>query len=215
VLVLETVGGVDEFVRAVRKTPEMEWLGEWEQEDIESNDDFYQISEPEKSLSGRSYLLMFKSHIWSGLPPLTPLYATKHTLVSFVLNSLQTLFCKTGGWGLKRWDRRPKAFPRMGNSENRASSLRNQKLRAGEVIRRISNVELPALRPFAGRLRLLAWSRLCRPTPRCSAPRSSARHPGRPRPLGRAAGGRCRAAESLLSRYPPPGRNIVSGFRTH
>ena len=33
------------------------------------------------------------------LPPLTPLFAAKRTLVPFIFNSLQTLFCNTGGWG--------------------------------------------------------------------------------------------------------------------
>src|SRR5467141_4183973 len=57
VLVLETVDGVEEFVRAVRRTPGMEWLGEWEEEDIESDGDFYRESDPERALRGRLYLV--------------------------------------------------------------------------------------------------------------------------------------------------------------
>ncbi len=58
VLVLETVDGIEEFVRAVRLTPGMEWLCEWEEENIESDEDFYQESDPERSLRGRLYLVM-------------------------------------------------------------------------------------------------------------------------------------------------------------
>src|SRR5271154_4250355 len=45
VLVLETVDGVDEFVRAVQRIQGMEWLGEWEVDAIEPDNDFYVESE--------------------------------------------------------------------------------------------------------------------------------------------------------------------------
>ena len=41
VLVIEIVGSVDDFNRAVDATDGLEWLGEWDVEDIEANDDFY------------------------------------------------------------------------------------------------------------------------------------------------------------------------------
>lgn len=59
VLVLETVGAVDDFVVAVRAIPGMEWLGEWDEEDIPPDEDFYLDEEHrEKFLSGRLYLVM-------------------------------------------------------------------------------------------------------------------------------------------------------------
>jgi hypothetical protein len=59
VLVLETVDGVDQFIRAVHQIPGMEWLGEWEQDGIPPDDDYYDERRPEESLHGRLYLIMF------------------------------------------------------------------------------------------------------------------------------------------------------------
>lgn len=59
VLVLETVGTIDDFMTAVRSIPGMEWLGEWDEEDIPPDEDFYSDEEHrEKLLSGRLYLVM-------------------------------------------------------------------------------------------------------------------------------------------------------------
>jgi hypothetical protein len=61
VLVFETVGSVDDFAIAVSKIKGFEWLGEFEIEDINPNDDFYSLDEngkrEEKSLNGRLYLV--------------------------------------------------------------------------------------------------------------------------------------------------------------
>lgn len=58
VLVMETIEGVEEFIRAVRRTPGMEWLGEWEEEATEPDEYFYMEPEPERPLRGRLYLVM-------------------------------------------------------------------------------------------------------------------------------------------------------------
>lgn len=42
VLVIEIAGSVDDFRQAVEVTDGLEWLGEWDVEDIEPNDDFYE-----------------------------------------------------------------------------------------------------------------------------------------------------------------------------
>ncbi len=42
VIVIETAGSVDDFKRAVDATNGLEWLGEWDVEDIEPDDDFYE-----------------------------------------------------------------------------------------------------------------------------------------------------------------------------
>jgi hypothetical protein len=47
VLVLEIIGQIDAFVKAVKRIPGMEWLGEWEEEGIESDEYFYIEGEPE------------------------------------------------------------------------------------------------------------------------------------------------------------------------
>ncbi|MCX5810397.1 MAG: S8 family peptidase [Proteobacteria bacterium] len=43
VLVIEIAGSVDNFRQAVENTDGLEWLGEWDVEDIEPDDDFYEV----------------------------------------------------------------------------------------------------------------------------------------------------------------------------
>ena len=62
VVVLETVGTVDDFVRAVEQVPGMEWLAEVEEEEIPPDDDFFALSQdgearPGKSLRGRLFMV--------------------------------------------------------------------------------------------------------------------------------------------------------------
>jgi hypothetical protein len=40
-LVLETIGSIEEFARAVDRIEGMEWLAEWGEDDVEPDDDFY------------------------------------------------------------------------------------------------------------------------------------------------------------------------------
>ena len=58
VLVLETVGSVEDFYNAVRKLEGLEWLAEMENDDILPDEDFYvDEKHKEKMLSGRVYLI--------------------------------------------------------------------------------------------------------------------------------------------------------------
>lgn len=62
VLVLETIGSIDDFFKAVRRIPEMEWMAELE-ETFESDEFFFAEnikgeSKSEKDLSGRLFLVM-------------------------------------------------------------------------------------------------------------------------------------------------------------
>lgn len=61
VLVFETIGSVEDFAKAVSKIEGFEWLGEFEIEDIISDDDFYSLNDEgereDKSLNGRLYLV--------------------------------------------------------------------------------------------------------------------------------------------------------------
>src|SRR6266481_4963120 len=57
VLVLETIGPVDNFAKAVAKVPGLEWLVEWAEEEIPPDEDFYVDSKPQKTLSGRLFML--------------------------------------------------------------------------------------------------------------------------------------------------------------
>ena len=62
VVVLETVGTVDEFIRAVEAVPGMEWLAEIETEEIPPDDDFFAPTgdgeaRPDKALRGRVFMV--------------------------------------------------------------------------------------------------------------------------------------------------------------
>lgn len=66
VVVLETVGTVDNFIRAVERIPGMEWLAEVEEEEIPPDDDFFALNKggerrPDKVLRGRIFMV-FANH---------------------------------------------------------------------------------------------------------------------------------------------------------
>lgn len=65
VIVLETIGTVEGFIRAVEKVPGLEWLGEIEEEDIPPDDDFFALDDAaerraDKSLRGRLFMIFTK-----------------------------------------------------------------------------------------------------------------------------------------------------------
>jgi hypothetical protein len=58
VLVMETVGTVENFMNAVRNIQGLEWLSDWRQEEVTADEDFYDEDNHEKALSGQVYLIM-------------------------------------------------------------------------------------------------------------------------------------------------------------
>ncbi len=56
-LVIETIGSVDGFLSAVNKIDGLEWLGEYEQDEIIPDEYFYDVKHEEKKLSGRLFFL--------------------------------------------------------------------------------------------------------------------------------------------------------------
>jgi hypothetical protein len=58
VLVIETIGSVDNFTNAVKRIEGLEWMGELEIDEIPPDKDFHDENKPEKELSGRLYLVM-------------------------------------------------------------------------------------------------------------------------------------------------------------
>lgn len=58
VLVIETIGSVDNFANAVKRIEGLEWMGELESDEIAPDQDFYDEKNPEKELNGRLYLVM-------------------------------------------------------------------------------------------------------------------------------------------------------------
>ena len=57
VLVLETIGGVEDFQRAAERAA-LEWLGEFDWDDVSPDEDFRDAKDPEKKLPRRLYLTM-------------------------------------------------------------------------------------------------------------------------------------------------------------
>ena len=58
VLVLETVGPVENFIRAVERVEGLEWLAEYAVDDIAPGEGFEYEGDPEKRLSGQLFLMM-------------------------------------------------------------------------------------------------------------------------------------------------------------
>ena len=58
VLVIETIGSVENFANAVRRITGFEWMAELETDEITPDEDFYDEQNVEKELSGRLYLVM-------------------------------------------------------------------------------------------------------------------------------------------------------------
>lgn len=73
VLVIETVGSVEDFIRAVKRTPGLEWLAEWEEDEIPADEFFHRTNaDVTTPVSGRLYLLMSNQtalrqlvHLWN------------------------------------------------------------------------------------------------------------------------------------------------------
>jgi len=57
-LVLETIGSVDRFINAIKKIPGLEWLGEFEIDDIAPEYGFEDEKDPQKELKGQLFLVM-------------------------------------------------------------------------------------------------------------------------------------------------------------
>ena len=55
---METIGSVEGFANAVKHIDGFEWMGEFEIDEIEPDQDFFDEKNPEKELSGRLYMIM-------------------------------------------------------------------------------------------------------------------------------------------------------------
>ena len=58
VLVLETIGPIQNFLNAVKKVPGLEWMGDFDGVDIAPGDGFQDDKDPAKQLKGHLYLVM-------------------------------------------------------------------------------------------------------------------------------------------------------------
>lgn len=57
-LVLETIGSIDRFINAIKKVPGLEWLGEFELDEIAPEHGFEDEEDPQKQLKGQIFLVM-------------------------------------------------------------------------------------------------------------------------------------------------------------
>ena len=69
-LVLETIGSIENFIRAVEKISGLEWLAEYELEDIAPQYGFEDEESPDKQLKGRLFLVMTEQQALSQLQSL-------------------------------------------------------------------------------------------------------------------------------------------------
>ena len=58
VLVLETVGSISDFIKAVGKIEGLEWLGEFESDPIDPGEGFEDPKDADKQLMGQLFLVM-------------------------------------------------------------------------------------------------------------------------------------------------------------
>lgn len=58
VLVIETIGSIENFANAIKKIEGLEWMGEIEADELPSDQDFYDEDNVDKTLGGRLYLVM-------------------------------------------------------------------------------------------------------------------------------------------------------------
>lgn len=73
---------MEDFITAVRSTPGMEWLGEWDEEDIPPDEDFYADEKHrDKILSGRLYLVITNQTAISELLSMWGKYKVDHSVV--------------------------------------------------------------------------------------------------------------------------------------
>jgi hypothetical protein len=93
VLVLETIGTVADFVRATQRIEGFEYLGEFDEEDIAPDEDFYSDKDPDKSLTGTLYLLMTNQHALDQLLSLWRRYSDNpEESFDWGLNRFRTVF---------------------------------------------------------------------------------------------------------------------------
>ena len=69
ILVIETVGPVNDFFRAVARIPELKWQFEWDDE-LAPDDEFFNEEKPNKKLDGFAYLMLCNQQAMSQLESL-------------------------------------------------------------------------------------------------------------------------------------------------
>ena len=93
VLVLETIDAIEGFLSAVRRIEGLDFLGEFEEEDLPPDDDFYRENHPDRLLSGTVYLVMTNQRALAELVRLWDRYRTDpEASFEYGLNRFRNLF---------------------------------------------------------------------------------------------------------------------------
>jgi hypothetical protein len=108
VAVLETIGTVEGFIRAVEKVPGMEWLSEIESEDIPPDDDFFALDNhgekrPDSPLRGRLFMIFTNQEALRQMLSLWASWQARQKL-PYGLGSWKTLFERlrdVRSWGVR------------------------------------------------------------------------------------------------------------------
>ena len=79
-LVIETIGSVQNFIRAIENIAGLEWLGEYEIEDIDPAHGFEDEDKPDKQLNGQLFLVMTDERALHQLQRLFKQWADDHNL---------------------------------------------------------------------------------------------------------------------------------------
>jgi len=80
VVVLETVGSVSDFIEVVHRLQGMEWLGEWDEDEIAPDADFFNTKYLTKAVPTRLYLIMSNQRAMQELISLWNRYKAGHKL---------------------------------------------------------------------------------------------------------------------------------------
>jgi hypothetical protein len=80
VLVIETIGGIENFANAVKRIEGFEWMAELEVDEIAPDEDFFDETEREKELSGRLYFVMTNQRALEEMLSLWQRYKTDPTV---------------------------------------------------------------------------------------------------------------------------------------
>lgn len=103
VLVIETIGSVEDFAKAVKRIQGFEWMGELEIDNIAPDQDFYDEEHPRKKLDGRLYLVMTNQQALDEMLSLWQRYlANPNMQFERGLTKFRDVFLKLKN--IRRWD---------------------------------------------------------------------------------------------------------------
>jgi hypothetical protein len=103
---------MDDFIKAVKRTAGMEWLGEWDEEGIEPDEYFFIEGERERILNGKLYLIMSNQQAMEELVRLWNHYRRNpNRQLERGLNKWRNIFAQLRD--IRFWDERDRVSPSL------------------------------------------------------------------------------------------------------